>query len=236
MSESDWRPGEHIQSDYAAEQMAAHAMRGMGYPDAQETPVGPDGGVDVRASRAIAQVKWRAAQTGRQEIQALVGARGLNHDLRLFFFSASGFSQQAVEYGEMMEVALFTFNVVGGLTPITSKATEALHRPVEPGGFAHTSGSSHTSRISPSTKAWWKRHWIHVLTIFGWVGAVVSTIGVFTDPEITWGQVIFYWAVAAVGTVLWRRQLRATRTQPLPDPTPEQIVFDGGRRDTPDQP
>ncbi|KRC42720.1 restriction endonuclease [Oerskovia sp. Root22] len=214
MSESDWRPGEHIQSDYAAERMAAHAMRGMGYPDAQETPVGPDGGVDVRASHAIAQVKWRAAQTGRQEIQALVGARGRNHYLHLLFFSASGFSQQAVEYGEMMEVALFTFNVVGGLTPITSKATEALRRPVNPQGVAQSSVSSQASRISPSTKAWWKRHWIHVLTIFGCVGAVVSTIGVFADPEITWGQVIFYWTVAVVGTALWRRQLRATLTRP----------------------
>ncbi len=205
MSATSWVPGEHIQSERAAEQMAAHAMRRMGYSDALETPVGPDGGIDVQATGAIAQVKWRSAQTGRQEVQALVGARGLDHHLELFFFSASGFSVKAVEYANVMGVALFTFDVRGALTAVGPAAAGALSRQAEPvPPFGTSSDPSRSSKTPSRAKLWWKRNWLQAATVFCWLGAVVSLIGVFTDPEVTWGQVVFYWAVAIAGTVVWR--------------------------------
>lgn len=71
--------GQYVTTDREVEQMAAVAMRGMGYPDARAAPVGPDGGVDVWSAKAVAQVKIRGAQTGLSDLQRLVGARGADY-------------------------------------------------------------------------------------------------------------------------------------------------------------
>ena len=46
-------------------------MRYMGFVDAYPTPPGPDGGVDVDSTGAVAQVKAELAPTGRPRIQQL---------------------------------------------------------------------------------------------------------------------------------------------------------------------
>ncbi|MBF6359844.1 restriction endonuclease [Nocardia farcinica] len=88
----------YIATPYEAEENAAVQMRSLGFSDARVTASGADGGIDVRASGADAQVKWRAGQVGRPELQRLFGARGKRFELQLFFFAASPYSTHAVSY------------------------------------------------------------------------------------------------------------------------------------------
>ncbi|MBW0286007.1 hypothetical protein ATN38_08065 [Rhodococcus sp. FH8] len=117
-----------IASAREAEINAAARMREFGFGDAQATPIGADGGVDVRSSRAIAEVKWKSAQAGRPEVQKLYGARGTKHHLQLFFFAAGGFSKGAVQYADETDVKLFTYDPNGVVTPANRIATAFVHR------------------------------------------------------------------------------------------------------------
>ncbi|WP_411157656.1 restriction endonuclease [Nocardia puris] len=65
------KPVPYIRTPQEAERNAAARMREMGFADAAVTAGGADGGVDVRASRAIAQVKWRGGMVSRPEVQKL---------------------------------------------------------------------------------------------------------------------------------------------------------------------
>lgn len=114
-----------VPSFEAAEKLAAQHMRTLGFPDAKVTPRGADGGIDVTSSRAIAQVKWHSAPTGRPDIQKLYGARGRRHHLKMLFFSASGYTARAVECADELEVALFTIDQNNGLTP-RNKLAQAM--------------------------------------------------------------------------------------------------------------
>lgn len=117
-----------IASAREAEINAAARMREFGFGDAHPTPVGPDGGVDVRSSHAIAEVKWKSAQAGRPEVQKLFGARGTKQHLQMFFFAAGGFSKGAVQYANESDVKLFTYDPNGVVTPANSVATTFVQR------------------------------------------------------------------------------------------------------------
>lgn len=106
---------------HQAELNAAKAMRSWGFLDAVATTGGADGGIDVRSSQVLAQVKWRSGTTGRPEVQQLVGARGSSTH-RLMFFSKSAYTRQAVEYADLMTVALFIIDAAGGVTPVNGHA------------------------------------------------------------------------------------------------------------------
>lgn len=56
-----------------AEVLAAEHMRGIGFLDAHTTPPGVDGGIDVLAQRAVAQVKFHATPVGAPSVQQLAG-------------------------------------------------------------------------------------------------------------------------------------------------------------------
>lgn len=116
----------------AAERLAAAAMRAWGYTDAAVTTRGADGGIDVRSRRAVAQVKFVTAKTGRPDIQKLVGAS--RPDLQRFFFSRSGYSKTAVTFAVSAGVALFTYDRLGRVYPANAHASTVLrqaprHRP-----------------------------------------------------------------------------------------------------------
>ncbi|WP_341514220.1 restriction endonuclease [Rhodococcus qingshengii] len=117
-----------IASAREAEINAAARLREFGFGDAQATPIGADGGVDVRSSRAIAEVKWKSAQAGRPEVQKLFGARGTKQHLQMFFFAAGGFSKGAVQYANESDVKLFTYDPNGVVTPANSVATTFVQR------------------------------------------------------------------------------------------------------------
>lgn len=116
---------EFITSAHQAELNAQALMRSWGLFDAQAGAGGADGGIDVRSKRALAQVKWKGGATGRPDCQRLVGARG-NGTEQLFFFSASGYSAQAIEYADQVGMALFTYDPVGAAEPVNPAASRVM--------------------------------------------------------------------------------------------------------------
>lgn len=122
----------YIATAYEAEENAAVQLRSLGFSDARVTKSGADGGIDVRASGAIAQVKWRAGQVGRPELQRLFGARGKRFELQLFFFAASPYSTHAVSYANEVDMALYTYDPTGRITPVNPVANRIAARASAP--------------------------------------------------------------------------------------------------------
>ncbi|GAA1053909.1 restriction endonuclease [Dietzia natronolimnaea] len=118
---------QYITTPHQAELNAALRMREFGYSDAVAGGGGADGGIDVRSSRALAQVKWKGGVTGRPDCQKLVGARGTGTE-QLFFFSASGYSAQAIEYADQVGMALYTYDPVGAAEAVNPAARRVLER------------------------------------------------------------------------------------------------------------
>lgn len=109
-----------------AELTAARWMVYWGYFDAKATPVGPDGGVDVIAGRALAQVKYRNVKTSRTEINEFHGsAEGSEKDE--LYFSLTGYTQQAIERADEKSIALFIFNDQGIPKPVNKDARRIAH-------------------------------------------------------------------------------------------------------------
>lgn len=107
-----------------AEYVAAAIMRDhLGFKDAAVTTASGDGGVDVVAKQAVAQVKHWGSQVGRPAIQQLYGARGVDHSKKMVFFCSGGYSRQALAYANEVGVALFTFDAAGSY--------EAMNEPAE---------------------------------------------------------------------------------------------------------
>jgi hypothetical protein len=121
----------YITSFEDAERNAAERMIAMGFLDARVTVGGADGGIDVSAHNALAQVKWRGGVSGRPDLQRLFGARGAALDKQLLFFSAAGYSTNALDYADSTGIALFVYEPDGELVASNS-AAEAL--------LAHTDG------------------------------------------------------------------------------------------------
>ena len=124
-----------------AELLAASYMRWLGLTDARVTPRGADAGVDVRSSRAIAQVKFRTNVTGRPDLQRLFGARGHADHLDLFFFVYVGYSAQALQYASEVGMLLFEYDVTGAVTAVNDRALRA-HRAAAARERAHDSAPS----------------------------------------------------------------------------------------------
>ncbi|NME78966.1 restriction endonuclease [Rhodococcus sp. 105337] len=111
-----------------AEHFAAALMRDMGFVDAIVTGAGPDGGLDVVARRAVAQVKWMHARVGRPDLQRLYGARGSDHSKSLLFFtelfSESPYTPQAVDYANAHGIGLFAYTSDRNLFPQNQHAVD----------------------------------------------------------------------------------------------------------------
>ncbi len=117
-----------IATPYDAEVNAATQMRSMGFPDATVTAAGADGGIDVHAANAVAQVKLHGKPTGRPDLQRLYGARGGNHSKAMLFFTLAGYSAAAVEYADQVEMALFTYSLDGTIRASNSAAIGLLNQ------------------------------------------------------------------------------------------------------------
>ena len=83
-------------------------MRSWGYLDAVATTGGADGGIDVRSSRALTQVKRKGGVAGSPDMNRQFGARGNDTTKQLFFFAASDYSKAAVQYADQVGIALST--------------------------------------------------------------------------------------------------------------------------------
>lgn len=109
-----------------AELNAAEKMRIWGYLDAASPLHSADGGIDVRSTRALAQVKFRSSKAGRPEIQNLVGAAAGDNSKALLFFDFKGYSPQAVQYANQMGVGLYIYDQTGKVTPTNDAARRIM--------------------------------------------------------------------------------------------------------------
>ena len=95
------------------EEVCAEWMRKNNFPDAQKTPKGPDGGIDVLSADAVAQSKFHPSnKVSAPDIQALAGSR-LQHRRRisLFFHYGPGYTDQAIEAARKTRVRLYQLDV-----------------------------------------------------------------------------------------------------------------------------
>ncbi|PPJ07093.1 restriction endonuclease, partial [Nocardia cyriacigeorgica] len=116
----------YIASFEAAEHMAAVQMRALGFQDARVTNRGPDGGIDVIAAGAVAQVKWHSNPVGRPDVQRLYGARGTRHKLGMLFFAAIGYTANAIAYADEVGIALFVMRFDGELFAQNAAARQLI--------------------------------------------------------------------------------------------------------------
>jgi hypothetical protein len=114
-------PARLIRSPRDAELVALDWMLYWGFDDASATPVGPDEGIDVASSRAVAQVKAFMVPIGRPELQNLAGVAAVEKKIPLFF-ALNGYTPQAVEWGNKAKMALFTFDLQGNPEPVNDEA------------------------------------------------------------------------------------------------------------------
>ncbi|WP_280470633.1 restriction endonuclease [Nocardia farcinica] len=157
----------YIRTPQEAERNAAARMREMGFADAAVTAGGADGGVDVRASRAIAQVKWRGGMVSRPEVQKLFGARGSDYGKQLLFFAASDYSQHAVAFADTEGIALFVYEPDGCLAARNRHGAALL---------SHSATSGRQARTATLGSGFLARKVEHVVTVH-WriIGAVFFT-------------------------------------------------------------
>jgi hypothetical protein len=111
-----------IRTAVDAEVAAAEFMRTIGFADAKRTPSSADGGIDVIAAGAVAQVKTHMKPIGRPDLQRLCGvAKGRT----TLFFSLEGYTPEARKWGDSEGMALFRFDLQGEASPI-NRAAKAL--------------------------------------------------------------------------------------------------------------
>jgi hypothetical protein len=114
-----------IQTFWQAERNAAAQMRALGYHDARVTRSGADGGFDVVATRALAQVKFRITRaTGPDLKQFAGGARGRKEEL--WFFDHVGYTRYALEFADEHHILLFTYSATGELEAANKWAEKKL--------------------------------------------------------------------------------------------------------------
>ena len=70
-----------------------------------------DAGIDVVSDHCVAQVKFYSGKyVGRPEIQNLKGAAHTTGGHALFFAYCNGYTREAIDWADLAEVCLFTFN------------------------------------------------------------------------------------------------------------------------------
>ncbi|MFF7975795.1 restriction endonuclease [Streptomyces sp. NPDC007905] len=120
------RPAERLIRDARdAELAAVDWMRYLGFTDAAATPVGADGGIDVLAERAVAQVKKEGSRTTRPTVQQLHGVATAKQRAALFF-SMAGYTPPAITWATQQDVALFQYDLQGTPQPINPPALRLL--------------------------------------------------------------------------------------------------------------
>lgn len=104
-----------------AERLAAWHMKTLGFADAAVARAGSDGGIDVRAEHAVAQVKYYLqAPVGAPAVQQL---RGAAYDRQwAIFYSLSAYTVAASALADSAGVALFSYDVAGNVAAVNGPA------------------------------------------------------------------------------------------------------------------
>ncbi|MBW6434989.1 restriction endonuclease [Actinoplanes hulinensis] len=109
----EWRAAAKPAGDWrAAEELAVRHLRDLGFHDARTTAGGADGGVDVVATGAVAQVKHWAQPVGQPPLRDLFGVAQAAA-ATAFFYSRSGYTPAALEWANATGIALFTYTLDG---------------------------------------------------------------------------------------------------------------------------
>ncbi|MGW5671577.1 restriction endonuclease [Micromonospora sp. NPDC003776] len=149
------RPGPNqIQTWQDAEHNAAEWMRYWGYKDATANPGGSDGGIDVLASNAVAQVKYHASAIGRPALQLLYGARGGASNKQLIFFTGSDYTSTAIVYADENDIALFVYSLDGSMRAMNAIAERISAAKVQSSSKKLTKPSAPSTPTPPGT---WRR-------------------------------------------------------------------------------
>ena len=108
-AEKDRFVPDYVLSWQDAERSARDFIRSMGFADAEVTPPGADGGVDVVSVHVIAQVKYQTRPVGEPAIVQLLGTtHRKQYQGRLpMFFSSSGYTSKAIAAARDLEVTLY---------------------------------------------------------------------------------------------------------------------------------
>ncbi|MER5477537.1 restriction endonuclease [Streptomyces sp. NPDC002734] len=162
-----------IASWQEAERNAARWMRHWGYRDATAKPGGADGGVDVKATGALGQVKYQAAQVGRPELQRFVGARPYGSTAQLIFFTGSDYASTAVAYAEEWNIALFRYRLDGVMMPVNGGARRIAESSAPVGASMERGGGQ------ADGKSFGERNWRVILGVV----LLMAPIGSIGDPE-----------------------------------------------------
>ncbi len=112
-----------IVTDSRSAELAAQAhMRWLGHEDAQALPIGPDGGVDVASSQAVAQVKDHGKPIGSADVQQLFGVATAQQKLPIFY-SRAGFTPKAQEFADLVRLPTFRLGPDSAWHPTNQSAT-----------------------------------------------------------------------------------------------------------------
>jgi len=103
-----------VKDSHDFEQFLAKWMRWAGWPEARAVPVGPDGGVDVKARGALGQAKYWDKPVGIEEIQRHMGVVYKLKPEGRIFLSKNGYTPQAVEFAEREGMVLLEMKSEAG--------------------------------------------------------------------------------------------------------------------------
>ena len=120
------RPKERLIRNWQdAEQVAQEWMVYFGFTDAKQTGGSSDEGIDIRSSRAVAQVKFHGSNTPRTVIQLLHSA--LTKEKKIGICFSLGYRSTAIDFANEQKIALFQFDLQGVPTPINSIARQIMN-------------------------------------------------------------------------------------------------------------
>jgi len=120
------RPKERLIRNWQdAEKVAQEWMIYFGFTDAKQTGGSSDEGIDIRSSRAVAQVKFHGSNTPRTVIQLLHSA--LTKEKKMGICFSLGYRSTAIEFANEQKFALFQFDLQGVPTPINSIARQIMN-------------------------------------------------------------------------------------------------------------
>jgi hypothetical protein len=108
----DWR---------AAEVKVAGWLVERGERGVAVTPSSHDLGIDVNTDGLVVQVNHWKGNVGAPHVRQIVGA-AMPSGKQPVLFTRSGFTRDALEFAEQAGVGLFTYDELGGLSPVSSVA------------------------------------------------------------------------------------------------------------------
>lgn len=117
-----------------AELAAVDHMRSIGFAEAQVTGSGADGGIDVIAHDAIAQVKHYGQPIGVGPLRELRGVADAHH--HLLFYASGGYTASALKFADERGIALFSLLELGHITPVNAAASRLSARQDRTAGWS----------------------------------------------------------------------------------------------------